>query len=129
MKKYSAGQRQEKFLKEVFKIVDKNIIIMDQPENDIDNKTINSIIITQLKQWGFHKQIIMVTNNPMLAINSDPQSIILANYKGDIKLDPKFTYTSIKVNKIDKKEIYEILDGDKSFLKNRFDIFGGYDVD
>ncbi len=126
---YSMGQQHEAYLKEFFKSINKkDIIMIDQPENDLDNQTINSVIIKQFQEWGFKKQVIVVTNNPLLAINSDPQSIILSNYKNNIELGSDIQYTSIKTSDLNQDKIIKLLDGDKSYLRNRFINYGGYNV-
>jgi len=66
----------EMFLEEL-KIKSFNIIVIDQPENDLDKEFIINQIIPALVEWRNQgKQIILCTHEPLIAINGDPDIII-----------------------------------------------------
>ncbi len=121
----SLGEQHAMFLKQYFKNIKEEILIIDQPENDLDGQTIYEDIIKKLLEWNFQKQIILITHNAMLAINSDPQTIIWANYNNK---NNKRNYINIDINNITDDGIHKILDGRKEFPKNRYMTYGGYNV-
>ena len=54
-------------------LVDKgrNPIILDQPEENLDNETVVSLLVPVLTEAKKRRQIIMVTHNPNLAVVCD----------------------------------------------------------
>ena len=51
-------------------------IIIDQPEDDLDNRAIYSELVTFLKQKKKERQIILVTHNANVVVNADSELII-----------------------------------------------------
>jgi len=62
-------------------LVDKDDIplVIDQPEENLDNQTIYKILVTCIKAAKQHRQVVMVTHNPNLAVVCDAEQIISAN--------------------------------------------------
>lgn len=62
-------------------MLDKNDIplIIDQPEDNLDNKSVSRILVPFIKQAKQRRQIIMVTHNPNLAVVADAEQIIYVN--------------------------------------------------
>ena len=50
-------------------------LIIDQPEEDLDNKIINEIIKT-IRTAKDRRQLILVTHNPNIAVNGDSENVI-----------------------------------------------------
>lgn len=67
-------------------------LIIDQPEENLDNLSIYKDLITYFRDRKRYRQIIMVTHNPNLVVNTDSEQIIVANYNG--KRTPRLEYTS-----------------------------------
>lgn len=59
-------------------MLDKNDIplIIDQPEDNLDNQSVAQILVPFIKEAKVKRQIIMVTHNPNLAIVADAEQII-----------------------------------------------------
>jgi len=51
-------------------------LIIDQPEENLDNQTIATMLVPAVKYAKEHRQIIMVTHNPNLAVVCDADQII-----------------------------------------------------
>lgn len=51
-------------------------LILDQPEDNLDNQSISKILVPFLKLAKKRRQIIMVTHNPNLAVVADAEQII-----------------------------------------------------
>lgn len=56
-----------------------DIIILDQPENDLDNRLITKSIIKWILEQNIKKQMIIVTHDPKIMLNADPIKIILCD--------------------------------------------------
>jgi len=57
-------------------------LLIDQPEDDLDSRSIYDDIVPFLKKKKKERQIIMVSHNANLVIGSDSEQIIVANRKG-----------------------------------------------
>nr|WP_327786398.1 AAA family ATPase [Corynebacterium belfantii] len=58
-------------------------LLIDQPEDDLDSKSIFSEIVSFLKQQKHRRQIIMVTHNANLVVGADAELVLVANRNGD----------------------------------------------
>lgn len=101
-------------------LVDKgnNPIILDQPEENLDNETIVSLLVPVLNEAKKKRQIIMVTHNPNLAVVCDAEQIIHCEF--DRKNGHKISYTSgaIECQEI-KDRVVNVLEGTMPAFDNR----------
>ncbi|WP_281980700.1 TrlF family AAA-like ATPase [Tenacibaculum mesophilum] len=74
----------------------KSPILIDQPEDNLDNRSITSDLVYYLKNKKLERQIIIVTHNANIVVNSDSENVIVANQKGQNETksssDFKFDY-------------------------------------
>ncbi|RUO65405.1 hypothetical protein SAMN06297229_1192 [Pseudidiomarina planktonica] len=72
-------------------------ILIDQPEDDLDNRAIYLDLVQYLKKKKIQRQIIVATHNPNIVVGSDSELVIVANQHG-IKNEnmesKKFAYKS-----------------------------------
>jgi hypothetical protein len=57
-------------------------ILIDQPEDNLDNRSITKDLVEYLRNKKLERQIILVTHNPNVVVNADAENIIIANQKG-----------------------------------------------
>lgn len=57
-------------------------ILIDQPEDDLDNRSIYSDLVQYLRQKKHERQIIVVTHNANVVIGADAEEVIIANQNG-----------------------------------------------
>lgn len=57
-------------------------ILIDQPEDDLDNRSIYSDLVQYLKVKKHERQIIVVTHNANVVIGADAEEVIIANQDG-----------------------------------------------
>lgn len=72
-------------------------LLIDQPEDDLDSRSIYETIVPYLKERKKERQIIMVTHNANMAIGSDSEQIIVVNrhsFDAKNKDDKFFQYKS-----------------------------------
>jgi len=93
-------------------------VIIDAPEDYYNNEDIVHFFIPLIKKYKDFRQIIFFTNNPILAVNSDPENYVLFHAEGK-KL--KNIVSGFSIDKIDKKEeVIKLMEGSiKSFGKRR----------
>ena len=57
-------------------------ILIDQPEDDLDNRSIYSDLALYIKNIKKKRQVIIVSHNPNVVIGSDTENVIVANQNG-----------------------------------------------
>ena len=112
-------------------------ILLDQPEDDLDNRSVYHDLVSFIKRKKKERQIIIVTHNPNLTVGADSEEVIVANQEGQERgrdnkqykfeyvsgaLENNFEEDSTKKSILLKKGIRqhtcEILEGgEEAFLK------------
>ena len=101
-------------------LVDKgrNPIILDQPEENLDNETVVSLLAPVLSEAKKKRQIIMVTHNPNLAVYCDAEQIIYSNF--DRKNKSTITYSAGAIeNSVTNRHVVDVLEGTMPAFNNR----------
>lgn len=93
-------------------------LLLDQPEDDLDNRLVYDLIVDRLKVAKDNRQIIVVTHNANIPVNGDAEYII--------SMDSESQYTSIlhsgTVEREEiKKEICDVMEGSEKAFKMRSD--------
>lgn len=79
----SPGKKALVLLKLLINLADSDCpILIDQPEDDLDNRSIYYELVDFLRQKKYDRQIIIVTHNANIVLGSDSEEIIVANQKG-----------------------------------------------
>ncbi|CEQ26130.1 TrlF family AAA-like ATPase [Paraclostridium sordellii] len=110
-------------------------ILIDQPEDDLDNRAIYTELVSYIKEKKKERQIILVTHNPNIVVGGDSEAVIVANQNGINSRNQdnvKFEYITGSLENsftIDREEILlkqgikqhvcEILEGGYDAFKNR----------
>ncbi len=100
-------------------LVDKDDIpiVIDQPEENLDNQTIFKILVKCIKLAKERRQVIMVTHNPNLAVVCDAEQIIHAHRD---KVRSAFNYDSGGIEHPEiRGRVVQILEGTEPAFKNR----------
>ena len=56
--------------------------MLDQPEDDLDNRSIYDGLAKYIKAKKRQRQIIVVTHNPNVVVGADSEFVIVANQSG-----------------------------------------------
>lgn len=101
-------------------LVDKgrNPIILDQPEENLDNETIVSLLVPVLSEAKQHRQIVMVTHNPNLAVVCDAEQIVYAEFDRKAKSTIRYVSGSIENSTLNTHAV-NVLEGTKQAFDNR----------
>lgn len=57
-------------------------ILIDQPEDDLDNRAIYNDLVSYFREKKINRQIIVVTHNPNVVVGADAEEVIVANQHG-----------------------------------------------
>ena len=80
----SDGKKAFVILKLLLEFSDKECpILIDQPEDSLDNRAIYNELVAYLKQKKKKRQIILVTHNANIVVNADAEEVIVANQHGE----------------------------------------------
>ena len=114
-------------------------ILLDQPEDDLDNRSVYRDLVSFIKNKKKKRQIIIVTHNPNLTVGADSEEIIVANQEGQERgrenSKYKFEYVSgalehsfelpenkqqaILLSKGIRQHVCEVLEGGKEAFQKR----------
>ena len=101
-------------------ILDKNNkpLIIDQPEDNLDNQSVAEILVPYIKSAKKKRQIIMVTHNPNLAIVADAEQIIYMDIDKEKDYIVSCNTGGIE-NLVMNNHIVDILEGKMKAFDNR----------
>ena len=87
-------------------------LLIDQPEDDLDNRSIYNEVVKFIRQKKKERQIIIVTHNANLVVTADTECVIVANQDGEKNKNRKYKFEYVQgslENTFVKNEIEEIL--------------------
>lgn len=101
-------------------LIDNNDIplIIDQPEENLDNQTVYDILVPCIKEAKARRQIVIVTHNPNLAVVCDADQIIYSSIDKQDCNKVDYETGSIENPEINK-HIVDILEGTMPAFDNR----------
>lgn len=113
---------------------DKRPILIDQPEENLDNRSVYITLMKYFRDAKKRRQVIIVTHNPNLVVNADSEQVIVANFDRGCRNQPSRIYyvsgsleNTFKddpaINLLEKKgireHVCEILEGGEEAFKKR----------
>ncbi|WP_156778064.1 TrlF family AAA-like ATPase, partial [Chlorobium ferrooxidans] len=91
-------------------------LILDQPEDDLDNRLVYELIVDRLKQAKEKRQLIVVTHNANVPVNGDAEYIISMDTESkQLKILHTGTVEQVSI----KKEICDVMEGGKYAFEMR----------
>jgi ABC-type enterochelin transport system ATPase subunit len=91
-------------------------LLLDQPEDDLDNKLVYDLIVSRLKTAKSKRQIIVVTHNANIPVNADSEYIISMNSETE---DIMTKYRGTMDDENIRKEICDVMEGTKYAFEMR----------
>ena len=113
----SMGQRCTAVLPIIF-AVSTNPLIIDQPEDNLDNKYISGNIHHIIKNQKEQRQLIFITHNPNIPVLSEAEQNIFLNYERKSSVVATGTVDSVKI------EIVNLLEGGEEAFQFRSKTYG-----
>ena len=93
-------------------------LVIDQPEENLDNNTVYRTLVPCVKEAKTRRQIVMVTHNPNLAVVCDAEQVICAEIRKDHGNEVRYISGSIEDPLINRK-IVDILEGTRPAFDKR----------
>lgn len=91
-------------------------LLLDQPEDDLDNSYIYTDLVPEFRKSKQHRQLIISTHNPNIPVSGDAENIIVLKYNGQ----NSYMKQNGSIDNIDiSNSILEILEGGKDALEKR----------
>jgi ABC-type lipoprotein export system ATPase subunit len=91
-------------------------LLLDQPEDDLDNRLVYDLVVKGLKKAKEKRQIIVVTHNANIPVNGDAEYIISMD---STTTDIKVLYSGTVENSEIKKEICDVMEGSEKAFQLR----------
>ena len=92
-------------------------LILDQPENDLDNQLIYDLVVRQIRENKLKRQIIAVTHNPNIVVNGDSEMLhVLEFHKGQCVLAQS---GSLQEGVI-REKVCEVMEGGREAFERRY---------
>ncbi len=117
---HSLGQRASALILFILNRQDNALIIVDQPEDDLDNQTIYADVIKLIRDLKPGIQFILATHNANFPVLGDAEQIIACKYS-DEKIENKIGSIDAAIM---QKEIVDIMEGGEDAFNRRKEIYG-----
>jgi hypothetical protein len=92
-------------------------LVLDQPEDDLDNHLIYDLIVTQLREIKQKRQILVVTHNANIVVNGDAENVIALDVRsGQTRI---LTQGGLQEPFI-RSEVCRIMEGGKEAFDQRY---------
>jgi len=116
---HSLGQRASALILFVLSRKENDIIIIDQPEDDLDNQTIYEDVIKLIRKMKKEVQFIFATHNPNIPVLGDAELVQSCSF-----VDDKLSVQSGSVDNPDtQKTIVDIMEGGQEAFNRRKEIY------
>jgi ABC-type cobalamin/Fe3+-siderophores transport system ATPase subunit len=120
LKEHSLGQRASALILFLLSQNENDILIIDQPEDDLDNQTIYEDVIREIKRLKGRMQFIFATHNANIPVLGDSEMVAACNYVPDKEIE-------VETGSIDRRNIQEkiikIMEGGKEAFDMRKNIY------
>ena len=92
-------------------------LVLDQPEDDLDNHLIYGLIVAQLRAIKSKRQLIIVTHNPNIVVNGDAELVVaLRVANGRTQEEARGSLQNSQV----RETICDVMEGGREAFKRRF---------
>jgi len=119
LKDHSLGQRATALILFLLAQKETNVLIIDQPEDDLDNQTIYEDVIKAIKSLKGEMQFIFATHNANIPVLGDSEKIISCKYSED-KID---VHDGTIDTQETQKQIVTIMEGGEEAFNRRKNIY------
>ena len=92
-------------------------LVLDQPEDDLDNHLIYDLVVRQIRENKFRRQILVVTHNPNIVVNGDAEMVHALTFDGGqcvVKQSGSLQEGAIR------DEVCQVMEGGREAFRNRY---------
>nr|MBP8994952.1 hypothetical protein [Bacteroidales bacterium] len=123
--KHSLGQRASALILFLLAQRENDVLIIDQPEDDLDNQTIYDEVIKELKKIKGNMQFIFATHNANIPVLGDSEKVVSCSYD-----EKKITVHSGTIdNHQTQRFIVDIMEGGDEAFNRRKNIYSIWNIE
>ncbi len=123
--KHSLGQRASALILFLLAQKENNVLIIDQPEDDLDNQTIYDEVIKELKKIKGSMQFIFATHNANIPVLGDSEKVVACSYD-----EKKISVHSGTIdNHQTQRFIVDIMEGGDEAFNRRKNIYSIWNIE
>ena len=112
----SAGQRSAAMLAFLLAHGDEPLVL-DQPEDDLDNHLIYDLVVRQMRENKLRRQIIVVTHNPNIVVNGDAEMVHALRFtNGQCVVGQSGSLQDAEI----REEVCQIMEGGREAFSRRY---------
>jgi hypothetical protein len=96
-------------------------LVLDQPEDDLDNHLIYDLIVRQIRENKLRRQLVFVTHNPNIVVNGDAELVHVLDFrKGQCRVIER---GALQENSV-REEVCRVMEGGREALERRWKRLG-----
>jgi len=126
LKALSLGQRASALILFLLAQKESDILIIDQPEDDLDNQTIYEEVIKEIKGLKGNMQFIFATHNANIPVLGDSEKVIACTYVENKKIE---LYAGTIDNREIQHQIINIMEGGREAFRMRKNIYSIWKIE
>ena len=125
LSRHSLGQRASALILFLLAQQETDILIIDQPEDDLDNQTIYDEVIKEIVNLKDSMQFVFATHNANIPVLGESEKVVACNFEDSSKIE--IIEGSIDTPVI-QKSIVSIMEGGKEAFTRRKDIYNIWNI-
>lgn len=91
-------------------------LLLDQPEDDLDNALVSELVVEQLRRNKAHRQLLVVTHNANIVVNADADLVMTMDFNGQINLASEGGLQETAV----RQDICRVMEGGEEAFRQRY---------
>ena len=91
-------------------------LVLDQPEDDLDNHLIYDLVVRQIRENKLRRQIIVVTHNPNVVVNGDAEMLHVLDFRGQCFISQKGSLQEEAI----REEVCRVMEGGREAFERRY---------
>ena len=92
-------------------------LVLDQPEDDLDNHLIYDLVVRQTRENKSRRQIIVVTHNPNIVVNGDAEMLHALDF---VAGQCKVVQSGSLQDKSMREEVCRVMEGGREAFERRY---------
>ena len=116
IKQGSQGQRSAALLAFLLAFGDEPLVL-DQPEDDLDNQLIYDLIVRQIRENKLRRQLIVVTHNPNVVVNGDAELVHVLDFTNG---QCRVVRAGALQQKSVREEVCQVMEGGREAFSRRW---------
>ena len=112
----SAGQRAAAMLAFLLAYGEEPLVL-DQPEDDLDNHLIYELVVRQIREHKLRRQIIVITHNPNIVVNGDAEMLHALDFRaGQCRVVTMGSFQEAEM----REEVCRVMEGGREAFERRY---------